>query len=195
MAFYVNNWSEKQREKQEAYRMVAALIQEIDQDLEVYQNTKLEQNKEQTAYLRRAIRQIQAQEYDSLPLILKRGIGYKNYSPPKVSFKSIISSGKLGLIGDYNLQIQISNYYEALAVEAQFRGTAQIRFYNEHFLPLLIESTSLMNPKIDDLNLRQVTNLIILYQDLIEWKIKAYELLVEDGIVLKKQLEDYKAQL
>ncbi|MDW3191517.1 MAG: DUF6090 family protein [Cytophagales bacterium] len=195
MAFYASNWSDDRKNKDESIRIVESLISEIEQDLRVYENHQLTRNRKQSENLNRAIGKIQKSDLDSLPHLIQRGIGYTNYYPRKATFNSITSSGKFGLIEDYDLQIQISSYYEATAVEARYRGETQVDFYKEHFMPMIIESTDLLNPKIEDIDLKKLTNMLLLYQNMINAKVSKYEEVVEKGKALSDSLAAYKDQL
>lgn len=195
MAFYVNSWSAERSARDESVSIIASLIAELDRDIAYYENTQIENNKQQAQTLRKAIGDIKENKLDSLPYYLQGSIGYRNYTPRKVIFNSITSSGKLSLIDDYDLQIEISSFYDAFVSEAEFRGTAQVNFYNNHFMPLMIESSDLLNPDLQDIDLRKVSNLLILYLRIIEWKIDQYERVLINGQRLKENLLAYKDQI
>ncbi len=195
LAFYVSNWSETNKKNEESIQIIESLIQELERDIGFYDNIQIERNRLQATKLENAIRQIRNNKLDSLPKILQRGIGYSNYYPQKVTFKSITTSGKLALINDYSLQIQIASFYEASAVEAKFRGESQVDFYKKYFVPLLIEGTDLLNPNIAEIDIEKVTNLLLLYKNIIEWKVRQYEALAKEGKALQDSLRAYKARL
>lgn len=195
IAFYASNWSEGRKNRNESIRIVESLIQELERDIRIYEKFQLDYNRKQAANLNKAIEDIRNNKLDSLPYLIRGGIGYNNYAPPSVTFNSIISSGKLGLIEDYKLQIQISTFYEAITKEARFRGNNQVEFYKEQFMPLIIESTDLLNPKVEDINLTQLTNMLLLYQNMIRSKVNKYEEVVTSGKTLIESLTTYKENL
>lgn len=195
MAFYVSNWSEDRKNRNESIRIVESLIQELELNIRVYEKFQLAYNWEQADHLNKAILDIRNNQLDSLPFLTRGGIGYNNYAPQSVTFNSITSSGKFGLIEDYELQIRISAFYEISAKEAKFRGDTQVEFYKEQFLPMIIESTDLMDPKVEDIQLKQLTNMLLLYQNMIKSKIANYKEVVTSGKTLIESLNTYKENL
>ena len=87
--------------------------------------------------------------------------------------------------------MQISTFYEALVTEAQFRGEHQVRFYNEPFMPMTIETTDLTYPKPDAADLIKTKNSLLLYLRIIEWKLELYELVLRHGKSLLENLNRY----
>lgn len=195
MAFYASSWSADRKDREASINMIESLVSELERDINVYERFQLEQNKTQAEILGRAIEYIQQDQLDSLPILLQRGIGFQNYAPRKVTFNSMTSSGKMSLIEDYDLQIRISTFYDALVSEALFRGESQVRFHNSHIIPLMIESTDLMNPNLDEIDLRKVSNILIMYRRMILWKIEKYQELLEAGQALQAALNAYKSSL
>lgn len=195
LAFYVSNWSDENKDKEESKKIVASLISELDLDIGIYEDFQISYNQKQAENIGRAIAYIQTNELDSLPYLLQNGIGFQNYSPRRVTFNSITSSGKLNLIEDYELQMQISTFYDALVAEAQLRGEHQVRFYNEQFMPMMIETTDLTNPKLDAVDLIKTKNSLLLYQRIIEWKVEQYEEILKRGKTLRNSLHAYLKEI
>lgn len=195
LAFYVSSWSDNNRNKEESKKIIASLISELDLDIAVYEDFQISHNRQQAQNIGRAIAYIQSNQLDSLPYLLQNGIGFQNYAPRKVIFNSITSSGKFNLIEDYELQMQISTFYEALVFEAQLRGDHQVRFYNEQFMPMMIETTDLTNPKLDAIDLIKTKNSLLLYYRIIEWKVEQYEEVLKHGKSLREGLLDYQEKI
>ncbi len=195
LAFYVSNWSENNKNEEESRKIVASLISELDLDIGIYEDFQISYNQKQAKNIGRAISYIQTNQLDSLPYLLQNGIGFQNYAPRKVTFNSLTSSGKLNLIEDYELQMQISSFYDALVTEAQLRGEHQVRFYNEQFMPMMIETTDLTNPKLDEVDLIKTKNSLLLYQRIIQWKVEQYEEVLERGKSLRDQLYVYLEEI
>ncbi len=191
LAFYISDSSARKKEKKELDQIIQSLIDELDTDINVYETYQIQSNKEHAKKIQEVINLIQSNRQDSLYEKFSYINSFNNYAPRNVTFNSITSSGKVDLIGDYELRRKITYYHEVWVAEANFKGENQVNFYNNNLLPWVLENTDFLDPDLSVLDNAELTNILVFYQLIIEGKVKQYERLVEQGKELKAELEAF----
>ncbi len=195
MAFYIGSSAEEAKQKEETRKILSALIQELDKDILTYTDYQIPNNEDQLEIIQNAQRVIQDKSYDSLGFYIQKAFGFRNFAPQNVTFNSIKSSGKIDLITDFDLRLQMATFYESYVQEASFRGQGQVDFNSLHIVPWMIESTDFTNPDISELDMVKISNMLILYRSIIVSKLDQYQKVVDKGIELKEALKSYQATL
>ncbi len=189
LAFYVSNSAEKRKEKEEFDQIIRSLIEEIETDINVYENYQIDRNKQQSKIITEVLGLLNGGKSDSLYEKFKASMNFTNYAPRNVTFKSISSSGKLDLIESFELRKRISIYHEVWVAEAEFRGASQINFHNDHLMPWVMKNTDFADSDLESLNDTEVKNMLIVYKSLIDGKVRQYQKVVSEGKILKEELE------
>ena len=111
--------------------------------------------------------------------------------PRNVTFNSILASGKLDLIEDFELRKALTIYHEIRAKETDFWIQKQVDFAENKLLPWVMENTNFVSPDPKDLKKQVVINMLIVYKSLIDGKVRQYERLVKEGESLKENIQNY----
>jgi hypothetical protein len=114
----------------------------------------------------------------------------ENFGPTTSTYGSMKSSGKLGLIEDLTLRKKLTGYYEGVVLEGIKKGEFQVDFFTEELLTWVIQNVDLSEMRIlnkDELII--LRNKLIIYESLIDQKVEAYEMIVEDSKQLKVSIE------
>jgi hypothetical protein len=107
-----------------------------------------------------------------------------------VTFNSIVSSGKLDLLSDFELRKEISTYYQLSAKEAEARGQFQVDFYMDQVLPWIINENDILNLSMEDvMNDKKLSNILVLYRSLIDSKTNQYRVMVKKCEELENKLK------
>ncbi len=192
LAFYVSNWSDQQKEKNEIDLIVSSFIDELQLDISTYQDFQIPYNDNQAKIIDEVLQELTTKEIDdSTQIKIIRAFSVNSYRPIDVTFNSINTSGKINLIKDFQLRKDLSKYYQILAVESQNRGEVQVEFFGDQILPWMIENNNLIEPDIASLLGNQVfINQLIVYQSFIQNKNRSYKQLSEEATKLVQRLKD-----
>ncbi|WP_420578141.1 hypothetical protein [Ekhidna sp.] len=191
LAFYINKSSEQKKEEREVKQIVISLMEELSDDRENYIEYQIPFQKNQSDIITDVINQLITGRLDSLNEKVELAINVNNYQPNDLTFKSITTSGKLDLIRDFKMRKQISNYYDALAVECAHRNEAQADFFMDKLIPWIVSNTSLIDNNSKALvNNREFINLLILYKGFVDNKLRHYEVLAKESQSLQFKLKE-----
>lgn len=191
LAFYIDSYSEKRKEKVELRETITSLIEDLEDDHKTYSDYQIPQNEEQVADLEELISDIL--ELDE-PKENQLSVNFevKNYSPISSTYLSLKSSGKTNLIDDFKIRRELSNYYEILSEESISKGEVQQDFFLYEILPWMIENTNLMDVTSEELRGENtLANRLILYSTLIKNKLEYYKVLEEASMELRKSLDAF----
>ncbi|WP_425391373.1 hypothetical protein [Ekhidna sp.] len=190
LAFYINEYSETKRLQSERNDMINSFLEELRNDRAVFTDYQIPNNKSRASFLEKAVNASET-NLDSMAYYVRRGLGYTNYTPQNVTFNSVVSSGKLDLIEDFDLRKSLSQYHTVYVQEAKLRGEGQVEFYNSNILPWLIKNSSFNDPSGTPQVTQEFINMLIVYKMLINSKVSQYELIVEKGSKLDSALVAY----
>ncbi|MEL7147327.1 MAG: hypothetical protein AAFO69_13220 [Bacteroidota bacterium] len=190
LAFYVDACSERQKDKIELRETVLSLVNDLDNDHEIYSESQIPKNEEQLADLEEFIGEILEQnESDSNQSSVDFNID--SYSPTSSTYLSLTSSGRINLIDDLAVRKELSNYYDILSSESVRRGELQVEFLLNQILPWMIENTNLLDVTSEQLRGENtLANQLVLYSALINNKLEHYRVVDEASIELRKMLDE-----
>lgn len=195
LAFYVNSAAEERKLNDERRLIVNSFLEELSRDRLIYEEYQIEENQKRIQFLDRAINQIVSKDLDSLAYFVRKGVPFNNYAPQAITFNSTSSTGKLDLLSDYELRIQVAGFYSVTVKEADFRGLGQVDFYKNNLMPWLIKHTNFIDQNASVLIDQEFLNMLIIYKDLINNKVNQYEELVDSSKKLEAKLESLKSNL
>lgn len=190
LGFFISDIAERKKEQEELHFMMSALLEEIDEDLEIYEDYQIPDNQRQIEDLGRAIELLNTDvENDSLVALLSSGFNINSYFPQNIAFNSIVSSGRLELIEDLQLRKLLLEYQlDSKEVEAQ--GDAQYKLLMDQLVPWVIEHPQyLQEIKRGDDHSGMVI-LLTLYTSIISNKTGKYQDIVEEAKEIRKRLID-----
>lgn len=189
LAFWVSTRSERLKEKRELREIVVSLIGDLHSDQNTYQNYQIPQNIRQKEDLIKLIAGIRNSQTDSILAYFSSAMQIENYSPVSSTFLFVSSSGKINLIDDIEVRKGLSNYYDALAVEAQKKGEVQVNFFLEEMIPWMTDHVDLIDTDPTQLAGEVAfANKLILFQNFIENKVEQYQEINEVAQVLEEEL-------
>ena len=187
LAFFVNDNSEQKKRKEEYDEAIRSFLEEFEADRSNYVEYQIPSNRNQVDDISDVLLLILNGESDSLAEKFQLAININNYFPSGVTFNSLVSSGKLDLIDDFQLRKELSNYHKVLSEEARMRGELQVEFYMNQLMPWLLKNADFTNPSIESLQNKNLVNTLIIYQSLVANKVDHYEYLASriDSLELK----------
>lgn len=190
MAFYVSDTADKNKESEELENIIQSFIDELQEDRKVYLDYQIPENEQQTKLIWDVLTRIGEKRSDSLPGKIQQSLAINNYSPAGVTFNSLVSSGKLDLLSDFELRKEISTYYQLLSKEAESRGQLQVDFYMDQVLPWIINENDMMNISMSDvMNDTKLSNILILYRSLVDNKTRQYKVIAKESEELEERLK------
>lgn len=197
LAFIISNRSELYKQQSEFDQNISAILEELESDIDTYESYQIPDNKAKLDQMKQAIQMITEQVGgDSINAKLFTFFDVNNYSPANVTINSLISSGRLDLIADFDLKQDIL-LYQNIAVEMKAQGDFQVDYLMDRVTPWFIENGEYFmdgNNYIDgnDENIASALMLLSLYTSFVENKISKYEYTLENAKALKEVLEKYK---
>ncbi len=191
LAFYVSNWNDYQKQSAEQLHILSSLRNELASDIGVYSTYQIEANQEHVKRIERVLARMKAGNMDSLAYYLNGCFTYTNFASPRVTFRSISSSGKIELIDDFDLRKELADFYEINVSEARHKGQTQIDFYNSHIVPWIVENMDLSSQSVQMKDKQVLINILHLYQYQIQSKIREYEKVLERSKYLKSRLDQH----
>lgn len=197
LAFIISSRSELRKQQSEFDQNISAILEELESDIDTYESYQIPDNKAKLDQMKQAIQLITEQVGgDSINAKLFTFFDVNNYSPANVTINSLISSGRLDLIADFDLKQDIL-LYQNIALEMKAQGDFQVDYLMDRVTPWFIENGEYFmdgNNYIDgnDENIASALMLLSLYTSFVENKISKYEYTLENAKALKEVLERYK---
>ncbi len=191
LAFYISTWNDYRKQSAEQLHILSSLSTELGSDIEVYTNYQIEANQQHAQRIERVLSRLNAGNMDSLEHYLDGCFTYTNFASPRVTFRSISSSGKIELIDDFDLRMELADFYEINVSEAHHKGQVQIDFYNSHLMPWIIANMDLSTRTVKVKDRQVLINLLHLYRYQIQSKISEYKKVLERATYLKSKLEEH----
>ena len=191
LAFYVNDSSERRQERRELKKILRSINDELEFDISIYEKGQIAKNKNQSLLLQEVVDMLSQGRQDSLTEKFIQSMNYNSYAPRNVTFNSILASGKLDLIEDFELRKRLTIYHEIRVAETDFWVKKQIDFAENRLVPWVMSNTNFVAPDPDDLKNQEVINMLIVYKSLIDGKLRQYDRLVNEAELLKENLQKY----
>lgn len=176
LAFYINDSAQKATEEKEAELMLGYIAKEVSSDIGTYGEYQIPFNENHMMQIDSIITSLGQSDLDELNRLLPYLFQVNNYSPTSTSYNSLKSSGKISLIRNLELQQTLGEYYDALAIECMEVNEIQVDYFVDEILDWLTENADLSSMTINaDAPLKVFQNKVIIYQSLIEQKVKNYK--------------------
>jgi hypothetical protein len=191
LAFQIGSLTETFKEKQELKEILQSFIQDIERNQETFNDFQIPENKKQSDAIGELLAILVDNQLDSLNDQLSVAFNVQNYSPISSTHLSVTSSGKIGLIKDFEVKKAISKYYNILAKESIKKGEIQVEFLLKEIIPWMIENTTFLDLELEDVAEDiKFANRLVIYKSLIDNKIEQYKLISKDSEELKNALMD-----
>lgn len=190
LAFYVNERANSAAERREGVLLMNSMINDLAADIKTYKDYQIPINvkyQESVDHLLTSLSNNEVEEVNSqLPTIFQ----VENYTPNTSTYNSMKSAGKIKLLADLSLQKRLSDYYDGTVLECMKKNEVQADFFMNEVVNWLTLNADLIEMKIlDEGALVVLRNKLLIYESLIDQKVRNYELIVEESTALKGQLD------
>jgi len=186
LAFQIESIAENNKEKRELNEILQSFIEDIDMDRETYDDFQIPTNEQQSEMIGKLLTSILSNQVDSIEEQISVTFDVQNYSPISSTYLSVISSGKFGLIRDFEIKKAISDYYDVLAGESLKQGEVQMEFFLKEIIPWMVENTNILDIESEDVDGNiEFANRLVIYQTLINNKARQYKKLSKAAEELK----------
>lgn len=198
LAFIISRKSEISKLESEFNQNIAAILEEVESDIYTFESYQIPDNKTKLTLMKEAIQMIATQTGgDSINAKMMSFFDVNNYAPTNITINSLISSGRLDLISDFELKKKIL-YYQNLAEELIAQGDFQVSFLMDQITPWFIENSPYFMGKLNYIDHYTGDNsdaimIFSLHTSFVENKIRKYESALENAKELKGMLEAYKS--
>jgi hypothetical protein len=190
LAFYINDQAQNNQRVKEGKALMAAMVDELDQDIQIYEAYHLPVNKQHEKNIELLVEKIMEGE-ENLGEYLSGVVELENYRPASSTYKSMKDSGKLSLIDNLDLQRELNSYYDNLAIESERKGDFQADYLTGEILTWLTNNVDLITDEIlHPKELVPFRNKLLIYTSIVNQKIASYEEVVERAKALKGLLEE-----
>ncbi|MBX2872413.1 MAG: hypothetical protein KTR30_09945 [Saprospiraceae bacterium] len=190
LAFYVDARGKAREDQREGRLLMQSMVNDLKADIKSYEayqipfNTSYQENVD--SLLTFLVSNNMGAIESKLPSILQ----VENYAPNISIYNSMKSSGKLRLIEDVQLQKSLSDFYDGTAQECISKNDIQADYFLNEVMSWLRVNTDLMQMKLlPNRELLVFRNTLMIYQSLVNQKVRDYELVVEESKALKEQIE------
>lgn len=192
LAFYINQRSKTNQDKKESQILMQSLHDDLSEDIKIYEGYQIPENIRIQDQVSKLISKLSSDNLEDLNQDLPKILEVENFSPTTTTYISMKSSGKLRLIEDLELKKKLTNYYEGLAIESMKKGEFQADYFTNEILKWYSENVDMYEMQIiNNEEMIIFRNKLIIYESLINQKIKAYKSLVVDSKTLKPILESF----
>ena len=197
LAFIISNKSELSKQQTEFDENIVAILEEVESDIKTYETYQIPDNKTKLERMHQGIQMISDQVGgDSISAKIFAFPEVNNYSPPNITINSLISSGRLELMKDFELKKNIL-LFKNIALEMEAQGAFQGDFLTDHLMPWFIEKGKYFVGEknfIDDYDQDMSSSLMLLtlYAQFVANKIAKYEYALENAKALRDFLITYK---
>ncbi|MFC1887229.1 hypothetical protein ACFLYK_00295 [Candidatus Cloacimonadota bacterium] len=190
LAFFSENLRESYKEKQLGKKFLQSFHNELLEDRVVLERT-IEINSRKINRADNFIQKIMTDEVvmDTLFLVISNIAQTNHSSTQTVTYESIINSGNLDLITDFNLKEKIIKYYLFLETKKD-QDKVYNEFLKDYMMPFVLNKMDLINQKLLDDNIYKemsFRNMVISYRTLLNQELNNDRIMLEmneDLIVL-----------
>tara|TARA_R110000850_G_scaffold147130_1_gene269320 strand:- start:28940 stop:29596 length:657 start_codon:yes stop_codon:yes gene_type:complete len=190
LAFYINERAKIKQDRNESQILMNSLVNDLSEDIETYEKYHIPVNIQHQEKVGNLLNLLLTDSLEGVSDQLSTIFIVENFSPTTSTYSSMKSSGKLRLIEDLALQKKISDFYEGLVVESLTKGEYQVDFFTNELLTWFTNNVDMSEMEILNKNeLVILRNKLIVYESLIDQKVKNYEMIVKDSKQLKLHIE------
>lgn len=195
LAFVISNKSEQAKADSEFQHNLTAILDEVEADIYTFDSYQIPDNKEKLAEMQETLQMIIGKVgEDSLNMKLNVFFDVNNYSPTNITIKSLISSGKLDLIRDFELKKKILSYQNT-SEELIAQGEAHVGFLLDQVIPWFIRNSELFVGSKEGWYEKDNSEAIVIfsfYTAFISNKIRKYEVALEEARLLRDHINQYQ---
>ncbi len=176
LAFQIGSIAEKNKDRQERKEILLSFIEDLEEDSKTYRDFQIPENENQSGMIEKLLISILESHPDSIAQQMSVAVNVKNHSPLSATYNSVVSTGKLGLIKDFEAKKKLSHYYEALSMESIKQGEVQVEFFLRQIIPWMVDNTNIMDVDTREIvGDTQFENRLVIYKSLIDNKIQQYK--------------------
>jgi hypothetical protein len=190
LAFYINESAKANQDRAESRLLLQSLVTDLTEDISAYEQYQIPVNIQHQQGVESLVDLLTTDSLAGVSSQLPTIFQLENYAPTASTYGSMKAAGKLRLIEDLALQKELTDFYDGLVLETIEKGKYQVDFFTNELLIWLTNNVDLLTMEIlqpDELIL--LRNKLIIYQSLIEQKVQAYEMIVENSKQLKTRIE------
>lgn len=190
LAFYINEKAKTNQDRNESFELMNSLVNDLSEDIRRYEEYQIPVNIQHQEKVGNLLNLLLTDSLDVIGDQLLTIFQVENFAPTTSTYSSMKSSGKLRLIEDLALQKNLTDYYDGLAIESERKGEYQVEFFTNELVSWLTNNVDLIEMEILNTDeLVVLRNKLIIYESLIDQKVKTYEMIVEDSKKLKLRIE------
>lgn len=194
-AFMLNSWRETRDEKEQEYRYINGIFRDIELDANNLELIIAQNNakREKFKSFLESYTQNSASK-DSAEVIVFEMANIIPFRPQNSAYESLINSGKLNIISDYELRENIVSYYkdyELLFIKEKLASD----YLNSYVVPFIFKNIDITNNKIlnkEIIRSLEFKNIIAGYYALLIQNTEAYRASLEQN---KKIAQAFKKTL
>jgi hypothetical protein len=190
LAFYINESAKANQDRAESRLLLQSLVTDLTKDISAYEQYQIPVNIQHQQGVERLVDLLVKDSLAGVASQLPTIFQLENYAPTASTYSSMKAAGKLRLIEDLALQKELTDYYDGLVLESIEKGEYQVDFFTNELLAWLTNNVDLLTMDLlKPGELILLRNKLIIYQSLIEQKVQAYEMIVENSKQLKTRIE------
>lgn len=197
LAFIISSRSEDSKVNKEFEQTLSAILNEVESDINTFETYQIPDNKEKLAIMQEVIGMMSEKVgEDSLTEKLLVYYNVNNYAPTNITVNSLISSGKLDLISDFDLKTRIL-WYQSTGDELLAQGELQVNFLMDYVTPWFVDNSSYFvadKPKWYSEDNSDAIMIFTLYTSFVDNKIGKYEDALEEAKVLRDKIKEYQQE-
>ncbi len=189
LAFYVDARGKAREDRKEGQLLMQSMLNDLEADIKSYENYQIPFNISYQENLDSLLSFLSTDDVEAIEHQLPSILQVENFAPNSSIYHSIKSSGKIKLIDDIQLQKSLSDFYDGTVQECVSKNEIQAEFFMEEVMHWLQLNSDLMNMKLlKDRELLVLRNTLMIYQSLVDQKVRNYQLVVEESKALKEQI-------
>lgn len=190
LAFYISERAKINQDKKESILLMNSLVDDLSADIVSYETYEIPENIKHQQNVTNLLNVISSDNIDQLGAQLTSIFQLENFTPTTSTYSSMKSSGKIGLIDDLALRKSLNDYYDGLVIESEKKGEYQVEFFTNELLTWLTKNIDLTVMEVlNKTELIVLRNKLIIYESLLDQKVKTYEMIVNDSKELKSRIE------
>lgn len=196
VAFGISNWASKQKQQKEIEVILNTMATEIERDIDVYTRHQIPVNSKIANKLQGLIDVVYADELneDSLKSYIKSNVlSTYNWPVSRSTYESLIQSGRMDMIENYELKLNMRNLYQVRHAQSNFIMDLNMETTKE-LMSILNETIDFRDEStyMEVADSRKFRNLLVKSKRLTQGKVSEYQ---ESVVVLTELLEDIKVEL
>ncbi len=195
LAFIISNKSEQAKIDNEFEKNLTAILDEVEADIYTFDSYQIPDNKDKLEDMQEVLGMLTSKTgEDSLNSKLNVFFDINNYAPTNITISSLISSGKLDLISDFELKKKILAY-ENTSQELEAQGKFHVDFLMDQVTPWFIKNSEFFVGNKSGWYEKENYEAVVifsLYVAFVGNKINKYESASKEAKVLRDHIKKYQ---